>query len=115
MQVARIAVPVLVAVGSKDPVAGSPEELAALIPGAQALAIPGRDHMLAVGDRVFKAGVLNSSPSGPEARNYPAIGLAYRPMALLSGQWPSILTLDFATLGFGGRAPHYDRRRRFRR
>jgi hypothetical protein len=28
------------------------------MPGAQALAIPDRDHMLAVGDRVFKAGVL---------------------------------------------------------
>ena len=51
--------PVLVAVGSNDQVAGSPEALAALIPGAQALVIPGRDHMLAVGDRVFKAGVLD--------------------------------------------------------
>jgi pimeloyl-ACP methyl ester carboxylesterase len=55
---ARIAVPVLVAAGTKDSVAGSPEELAALIPGAQVLAIPNRDHMLAVGDRLFKAGVL---------------------------------------------------------
>ena len=50
--------PVLVAAGSKDEVAGSAEELAALIPGARALTIPGRDHMLAVGDKVFKAGVL---------------------------------------------------------
>ena len=41
-----------------DQIAGSPEELAALIPGARALVIPGRDHMLAVGDRVFKTGVL---------------------------------------------------------
>lgn len=57
-EVGRIAVPVLVAVGSKDPIAGSPQELAALIPGAQALSIPGRDHMLAVGDKAFKAGVL---------------------------------------------------------
>jgi pimeloyl-ACP methyl ester carboxylesterase len=56
--VGRISVPVLVAVGSKDPIAGSPEELAALVPGAQALLIPGRDHMLAVGDKTFKAGVL---------------------------------------------------------
>jgi len=30
----------------------------ALTPGAQALEIPNRDHMLAVGDKVFKAGVL---------------------------------------------------------
>ena len=57
-EVGRIAVPVLVAVGTKDPIAGSPKQLAALIPGAQALAIPDRDHMLAVGDKVFKAGVL---------------------------------------------------------
>lgn len=57
-EVGRIAVPLLVAIGSKDLIAGSPEELAALIPGAQALSIPGRDHMLAVGDKVYKAGVL---------------------------------------------------------
>jgi len=54
----RIAVPLMVAVGTEDPIAGSPQALAALIPGAQALAIPGRDHMLAVGDKVFKAKVL---------------------------------------------------------
>jgi pimeloyl-ACP methyl ester carboxylesterase len=57
-QVGSIQAPVLVAVGTKDPVAGSAEALAALIPGARALAIPGRDHMLAVGDKIFKAGVL---------------------------------------------------------
>jgi pimeloyl-ACP methyl ester carboxylesterase len=57
-QVASIRVPVLVAVGTKDQVAGSARELAALIPGARALDIPDRDHMLAVGDKVFKAGVI---------------------------------------------------------
>jgi pimeloyl-ACP methyl ester carboxylesterase len=57
-EVGQIAVPLLVAVGSTDPIAGSPQELTALIPGAQALSIPGRDHMLAVGDRSYKAGVL---------------------------------------------------------
>ena len=57
-EVERIAVPLLVAVGSKDAVAGSPQELAALIPGARALTIPNRDHMLAVGDKVYKTGVL---------------------------------------------------------
>lgn len=56
--VARIAAPTLVAVGTKDPIAGSAHELAALMPHARALDIPGRDHMLAVGDRAFKAGVL---------------------------------------------------------
>lgn len=49
--------PVLVAAGGNDDVAGSPEDLAALMPGARALIIPGRDHMLAVGDKSFKAGV----------------------------------------------------------
>lgn len=58
-QVAAIKVPMMVAVGTKDDVAGSAHELAALIPGAQALDIPGRDHMLAVGDKVFKQGVLD--------------------------------------------------------
>src|SRR5215510_6053535 len=56
--VAAIRVPVLVAVGTEDVVAGSAHELAALMPDAQALDIPGRDHMLAVGDKVFKAAVL---------------------------------------------------------
>ena len=56
--VARIAVPVLIAVGTDDRVAGSAPALASLIPGARALEIPGRDHMPAVGDRVFKAAVL---------------------------------------------------------
>jgi pimeloyl-ACP methyl ester carboxylesterase len=58
-QVASIRVPVLVAVGTKDQVAGSARELAALISGARALDISDRDHMLAVGDKVFKAGVID--------------------------------------------------------
>jgi pimeloyl-ACP methyl ester carboxylesterase len=64
-ELAGMAVPVLVAAGSKDTIAGSPEELAALMPGAQALIIPDRDHMLAVGDRVFKAGVLEFLKTRP--------------------------------------------------
>jgi pimeloyl-ACP methyl ester carboxylesterase len=52
-----IRAPTLIAVGTKDSVAGSAQALATLIPGAQALDIPGRDHMLAVGDKVFKAAV----------------------------------------------------------
>jgi pimeloyl-ACP methyl ester carboxylesterase len=58
-KVSAITVPMLIAVGTKDPIAGSASELAALIPGARALDIPDRDHMLAVGDRAFKAGVLD--------------------------------------------------------
>jgi len=57
-EIAAITLPVLVAVGTKDKVAGSAHELAALFPHGTALDIPGRDHMLAVGDRVYKQGVL---------------------------------------------------------
>jgi pimeloyl-ACP methyl ester carboxylesterase len=57
-QVAGIRVPVMVAVGTKDGVAGSGPALAALIPGARALDVPDRDHMTAVGDKAYKAGVL---------------------------------------------------------
>ena len=58
-EVAAIRAPVMVAVGTKDVVAGSGQALAALIPGAQARDIPNRDHMLAVGDKVYKAGVID--------------------------------------------------------
>jgi pimeloyl-ACP methyl ester carboxylesterase len=56
-QVATIRAPVLVAVGTNDTVAGSAHELARLLPAGRALDIPGRDHMLAVGDKVFKTAV----------------------------------------------------------
>lgn len=52
-------VPILIAVGTDDVVAGSASELAALLPGAQVLDIPKRDHMRAVGDPVHKRGVLD--------------------------------------------------------
>ncbi|WP_315780698.1 MULTISPECIES: alpha/beta hydrolase [unclassified Bradyrhizobium] len=55
----RIAVPVLVAVGTTDEVSGSGPALGALIPGAEVLDIPNRDHMRAVGDKVYKAGVVD--------------------------------------------------------
>lgn len=57
-QVASIKVPTLVAIGTRDLVAGSPDRLVALMPNARALPIPDRDHMIAVGDKVYKAGVL---------------------------------------------------------
>jgi pimeloyl-ACP methyl ester carboxylesterase len=57
-QISALQPPVLVAVGSDDELAGSPQGLAALIPGSQVLEIPNRDHMLAVGDKVYKSGVL---------------------------------------------------------
>lgn len=57
-EIERIMVPTLISVGTKDEIAGSPHELAALMPDAQALDIPGRDHNLAVGDKTHRAGVL---------------------------------------------------------
>jgi pimeloyl-ACP methyl ester carboxylesterase len=56
---ARIAVPTLIATGSEDVIAGSAPDLKNLIPGAQLLDIVGRDHMKAVGDPRFKQGVLD--------------------------------------------------------
>lgn len=54
----RIGVPVLVATGSEDKDQGSAKALAALMPGAEAFEIPGRDHMKAVGDKAHKAAIL---------------------------------------------------------
>jgi pimeloyl-ACP methyl ester carboxylesterase len=54
----RINLPVLVAVGSKDTVAGDAAPLAALFPQGHFLDIPNRDHNLAVGDKIYKEGVL---------------------------------------------------------
>ncbi len=56
--VAGIAAPTLIAIGTRDAVAGDPHKLAGMMPQAEALDIPGRDHNLAVGDRIYKEGVL---------------------------------------------------------
>ena len=57
-EAAAIKVPVLIAVGTSDEIAGSAQALGKVIPGAQVLDIPNRDHMRAVGDKVYKTGVL---------------------------------------------------------
>lgn len=56
--VRRITTPVLVAVGETDDMAGSPDELARLLPNAEAFTIPRRDHMRATGDPAFKRATL---------------------------------------------------------
>jgi pimeloyl-ACP methyl ester carboxylesterase len=58
-EAAGIAVPVLIAVGTADQIAGSAAALGKIIPGSEVLDIPDRDHMRAVGDKVYKAGVLD--------------------------------------------------------
>jgi len=57
-RLAMLKPPVLVAVGENDTIAGPGGPLARLIPGAEFVPIPRRDHMRATGDPVFKAAVL---------------------------------------------------------
>jgi pimeloyl-ACP methyl ester carboxylesterase len=56
-EAAAITVPVLIAVGTTDEVAGSAAALGEVIRHAKVLDIPDRDHMRAVGDKIYKAGV----------------------------------------------------------
>ena len=56
---ATLAVPMLIAVGTTDDVSGPAAPLADIIPHAEVLDIPNRDHMRAVGDKVYKTGVLD--------------------------------------------------------
>lgn len=58
-RLAAIRIPTLIAVGTEDVIAGAPQGLADVIPGSEVLVIPNRDHMKAVGDKVFKQGVLD--------------------------------------------------------
>ena len=58
-EAAAIRVPVLIAVGTADQIAGSAQALGEIIPDAEVLDIPNRDHMRAVGDKVYKAGVTD--------------------------------------------------------
>ncbi|EJF88766.1 alpha/beta fold hydrolase [Bartonella tamiae] len=57
-QVHSIKQPALVAVGSLDEISGEAEPLTALLPHGETLVIPNRDHMLAVGDPIYKKGVI---------------------------------------------------------
>lgn len=56
--VRRIDIPVLVAVGEADEMAGPPDQLAELLPKGEAFLIPRRDHMRATGDAKFKEAAL---------------------------------------------------------
>jgi pimeloyl-ACP methyl ester carboxylesterase len=58
-EAARISVPVLIAVGTSDEIAGSAQALGEIIAGSEVLDIPNRDHMRAVGDKVYKTGVAD--------------------------------------------------------
>lgn len=54
----KLTMPALVAVGTRDEIAGSAAGLAELLPRGRAFDIANRDHQLAVGDRTYKAEAL---------------------------------------------------------
>jgi pimeloyl-ACP methyl ester carboxylesterase len=56
--VRAIKVPVLVAVGETDEMAGDPHLLADMLQDGEAFVIPKRNHMLATGDKAFKNAAL---------------------------------------------------------
>jgi pimeloyl-ACP methyl ester carboxylesterase len=64
-ELAHVRVPVLIVAGARDDMVGDPRELAALIPGAQVVVIPGRDHLSTVGDRRYKEAVLQFLDAHP--------------------------------------------------
>jgi pimeloyl-ACP methyl ester carboxylesterase len=55
---ARSARPVLVVCGEKDELTGGPDALAAAFADGRAITVPRRDHMTAVGDKVYKEAVV---------------------------------------------------------
>ncbi len=57
-RIATVRQPTLVAAGTEDDISGSASRLAEIMPNAVSFDIPGRDHMLAVGDKSFKARAL---------------------------------------------------------
>jgi pimeloyl-ACP methyl ester carboxylesterase len=57
-EVARISAPVLVVAGTLDDIAGPIDPLVRAIPGARGLVLPGRNHMNAVGDKLYKQAVI---------------------------------------------------------
>ncbi len=57
-QLASINLPTLVVCGETDAVSGPPAPLAAALGNARAVTVPKRDHMLTVGDKVYKQVVL---------------------------------------------------------
>jgi pimeloyl-ACP methyl ester carboxylesterase len=54
---ARIAVPMMLVVGTRDALVANADQLAASIPGAELVTLEGRDHLNAVGDKRYKESV----------------------------------------------------------
>ncbi len=60
-----LSMPVLIAVGSRDDIAGPAQPLAQHIPHARVVVLEGRDHMNAVGDKGHKAAVVDFLKATP--------------------------------------------------
>jgi non-heme chloroperoxidase len=56
---AKVQTPVMVVCGEKDVLTGAPDPLAAAFAHGRAVTVPNRDHMTAVGDKVYKQAVLD--------------------------------------------------------
>jgi pimeloyl-ACP methyl ester carboxylesterase len=62
---ARIRVPVMVVIGSKDVLVGDPKLLRDSIPGSKLVMLEGHDHLSAPGDQRYKEAVLEFFKSAP--------------------------------------------------
>lgn len=58
-RLAEVSLPVLVVAGAADDLVDDPGNLAEMIPGAEAVTVPDRDHMTTVGDPRFVEAVLD--------------------------------------------------------
>jgi len=58
-ELATVRTPVMIVTGARDELVGDPSRLATLIPGAQLVVVPDRDHLSTVGDRRYKEAVLH--------------------------------------------------------
>ena len=58
-EVSRLSAHTLVITGARDQLAGDPQELAAVIPGAKAVTLPGCDHFSAIAHALFKGAVFD--------------------------------------------------------
>jgi pimeloyl-ACP methyl ester carboxylesterase len=64
-EVREINIPILIVMGTEDHVGGDPHALAVLFKRARTVHIPGRDHNRTVGDKVYKASVLDFLDESP--------------------------------------------------
>lgn len=64
-EIRAIDLPVLIVMGTKDDMGGDPHALAALFRNASVTDVPGRDHNQTVGDKIYKASVLDFLGQNP--------------------------------------------------